>query len=190
MFLSLFQTALAALTVENLFFPNGLGFSRILRSARKPRHRVWYAVFVFVFSALSLETALLLPPQLFPAAWRAVLRPASLAVCSAVFYCLAALLLSRCLPRFYGRHGAVLAPAALNTVVLALPQAPLALSLGPAQGLAFAAGSALAFYLSSLVFTPIYRRCRSQDTPAAFRGLPAALLAVGLLSLAFFGFAP
>ena len=29
MFLSLFQTALAALTVENLFFPNGLGFSRI-----------------------------------------------------------------------------------------------------------------------------------------------------------------
>ena len=67
---------------------------------------------------------------------------------------------------------------------------PLALSLGPAQGLAFAAGSALAFYLGSLVFTPIYRRCRSQDTPAAFRGLPAALLAVGLLSLAFFGFAP
>ena len=53
-FLSLFQTALAALTVENLFFPNSLGFSRILRSARKPRHRVWYAVFVFVFSALSL----------------------------------------------------------------------------------------------------------------------------------------
>ena len=119
-----------------------------------------------------------------------MLRPASLAVCSAVFYCLAALVLSRCLPRFYGRHGAVLAPAALNTVVLALPQAPLALSLGPAQGLAFAAGSALAFYLGSLVFTPIYRRCRSQDTPAAFRGLPAALLAVGLLSLAFFGFAP
>ena len=140
---------------------------------------MWYAVFVFVFSALSLETALLLPPQLFPAAWRTVLRPASLAVCSAVFYCLAALLLSRCLPRFYGRHGAVLAPAALNTVVLALPQAPLALSLGPVQGLAFAAGSALAFYLGSLVFTPIYRRCRSQDTPAAFRGLPAALLAVG-----------
>lgn len=187
--LPVFWVVLAALTVENLLLPNGLGLSRMLRSARKPRHRAWYALFVFLFSAVSLELSLLLPPQLFPAAWRDVLHPLALALLAAAAYALAAFLLTRLAPRFMERHGAVLAPAAVNTVVLAVPFAREALALGALQGLGYAAGVGLAFYLTTLALTPAYERARSQDAPPAFRGLPAALLYVAVLSLASLGFA-
>lgn len=178
---------LAALTVENLLLPEGLGFSRMLRSARKPEHRAWYALFVGIFSAISLELSLLLTPQLFPS-FGNVLRPLSLALCAAAAYALAAALLSRLALRFYRRRGAVLAPAAINTVVLAMPYARQSLALDAVQGLGYAAGTAVLFYLVSLILTFAYGRCRSQFAPASFRGLPAALLTIAVLSMAFLGF--
>ena len=53
---------------------------------------------------------------------------------------------------------------------------------------AFKRGTALMFYLASLVLTPAYERCRSQSAPDCFRGLPAALLTIAVLSMAFLGF--
>ena len=80
--LQILWTLLAAMTVENLLLPGTLGFSRMLRAARKPEHRAWYAIFVGIFSAISLEMSLLIPPQLFPA-YANVLRPFCLALCAA-----------------------------------------------------------------------------------------------------------
>ena len=79
--LQILWTLLAAMTVENLLLPGTLGFSRMLRAARKPEHRAWYAIFVGIFSAISLELSLLIPPQLFPA-YANVLRPLCLALCA------------------------------------------------------------------------------------------------------------
>ena len=185
--LQILWTLLAAMTVENLLLPGTLGFSRMLRAARKPEHRAWYAIFVGIFSAISLELSLLIPPQLFPA-YANVLRPLCLALCAAAAYLAASFALRRLLPGFLRRHGSVLAPAAINTVVLALPYARQTLALDAIQGLAYAAGTALMFYLASFVLTPAYERCRSQAAPDCFRGLPAALLTIAVLSMAFLGF--
>ena len=143
--LQILWTLLAAMTVENLLLPGTLGFSRMLRAARKPEHRAWYAIFVGIFSAISLELSLLIPPQLFPA-YANVLRPLCLALCAAAAYLAASFALRRLLPGFLRRHGSVLAPAAINTVVLALPYARQTLALDAIQGLAYAAGTALMFY--------------------------------------------
>ena len=56
------------------------------------------------------------------------------------------------------------------------------------EGLGYAFGTGLMFYLASLILAPAYDRCASQDAPACFRGLPAALLTIAVLSLAFLGF--
>ena len=178
---------LAALTVENLLLPGTLGLSRMLRSARKPEHRLWYAGFVAIFSAVSLELSLLITPQLFPA-FGEVLRPFCLALCAGAAYCAASFALSRFAPGFFLRHGATLAPAAVNTIVLAMPFARQTLALGALEGLGYAFGTGLMFYLASLILAPAYDRCSSQDAPACFRGLPAALLTIAVLSLAFLGF--
>ena len=107
--LQILWTLLAAMTVENLLLPGTLGFSRMLRAARKPEHRAWYAIFVGIFSAISLELSLLIPPQLFPA-YANVLRPLCLALCAAAAYLAASFALRRLLPGFLRRHGSVLAP--------------------------------------------------------------------------------
>lgn len=180
-------TILAALTVENLLLPGTLGLSRMLRSARKPEHRLWYAGFVAIFSAVSLEVSLLLPPQLF-SPYGNVLRPFCLALCTGAAYCAASFLLSRFAPGFFRRHGSALAPAAINTIVLAMPFARQTLALGAVEGLGYAFGTGLLFYLVSLILAPAYDRCAEPHVPACFRGLPAALLTIAVLSLAFLGF--
>ena len=131
---------LAALTVENLLLPGTLGLSRMLRSARKPEHRLWYAGFVAIFSAVSLELSLLITPQLFPG-FGEVLRPFCLALCAGAAYCAASFALSRFAPGFFRRHGATLAPAAVNTIVLAMPFARQTLALGALEGLGYAFGT-------------------------------------------------
>lgn len=52
------------------------------------------------------------------------------------------------------KHGAVLAPAAINTVVLAMPYAQRAVGANAAEALFYALGCGAAFYLGSLVLTP------------------------------------
>lgn len=185
---SLFLTAAAALTVENFLFTGAVGFSRMLRSARKPEHRGWYALFVTLFSCVSAELSLLLPASLFPAGTSFWFRPLALALCAAAAYVLAAFLLRRFLPGFTRKHGAVLAPAAINTVVLAMPYAQRAVGANAAEALFYALGCGAAFYLGSLVLTPAYARCRHQAVPDCFQGLPASLLYIAILSLAFLGF--
>lgn len=50
-------TALLAVTAENLIFTGGIGFSRVLRAARKPKTIGIYSLFVGGFSLVSALVA-------------------------------------------------------------------------------------------------------------------------------------
>lgn len=186
MFAEMMATALLALGAENLLFAGGSGFSRALRSARRPAAAGRYALLVAWFS---LASALIgfrpLPP--FGTGGEA-LRPACFAAAAAGVYAATAALLRFLLPALYRRVSGLLAPAAVNTVVLAMPYVRRSFSFGPAAAAGYALGTGLAFYLASLLLAGAEPKCRNADMPAAFRGLPAAFLYVGILSMAFAGF--
>lgn len=57
------------------------------------------------------------------------------------------------------------------------------------QSLLYGAGSALGFTLVILLFAGLRERIALANVPAAFAGVPIALITAGLLSLAFMGFA-
>ena len=61
-------------------------------------------------------------------------------------------------------------------------------ALLPAVGLAL--GSCLGFLLLSWLTAEGMERLDNPDMPAAFRGLPATLVYLGLLALALMGFTP
>lgn len=186
MFLKLLFAALLALGTENLLFAGGIGFSRALRAARRPVSAGLFAGFVTLFSlASALLPAKLLPflPDFFRTA---PMIPVVVAVLDAVCYLLAAGILR--VVHLYDRCGPFLVPAAVNTLVLAMPFLRDSLAFSAVQAAGFAVGTGAAFFLAALVLAHAMELCRNPDIPLAFRGLPATLLYVGILSMAFAGF--
>jgi Na+-translocating ferredoxin:NAD+ oxidoreductase subunit A len=187
-FVRMLLTALMAVTTENIIFSGGIGFSHVLRAARKPRTLGLYSIFIIVFSLISILLGALLVPIL-PVSDRMIfLRPVILAVCVAAVYSMAAYGLNFFLPQFYKKQNQILSSAAINTVILSMPYVQKSFKLCLSDAAAFAVGTGVAFFLAASVLTHAVARFESDDMPRAFRGLPAVLLYIGILSLAFAGF--
>lgn len=187
MFARMTATALLALTAENLLFSGGVGFSRALRAARRPFSLLTYSLFVMLFSLGSAGTGVLVNPCLAGSRGE-FLRPAVYAAAAALMYLAAACVLRHLSPSFYERNAGPLAQSAANTVVLAVPYVQQIFGFGYAQALGYALGTGMSFFLASLVLSRAVKVCANPDMPEAFSGLPAALIYVGILSLAFTGF--
>ncbi len=177
--------ALLALTVESLLLSGGMGFSRVLRAARRPGSIGVFSLFVTLFSLMSAGSGLWLNRVL---AGNGALRTAALAAAAAVSYLLVAGLLRGLLPGFFKRNEQTVALAAVNTVVLAMPYVQELFGFGPVQAAGYALGTGAAFFLASLVLAGARGICSNPDMPEAFSGLPATLIYVGILSMAFAGF--
>ena len=61
-------------------------------------------------------------------------------------------------------------------------------TLNLAQALVYAVATALGYGLAMIIFAGIREHLALSDVPKAFRGVPIALISVGILALAFMGF--
>jgi electron transport complex protein RnfA len=180
-------TALAAVSAENIFFSGGIGFSRVLRAARKPQTIRLYSVFITFFSLVSILLSAVLNPLLQGSELLVFLRPVIFAGCAAVVYFAVSGLTRLIVPEFFKKHSIMLSSAAINTVVLSMPYVQRNFKYGLPESAAFAVGTGAAFFLAATVLTYSVASYRNDDMPKAFRGLPAVLLYLGILSLAFAG---
>lgn len=190
MFLKLVLAALLAVGTENLLFTGGAGFSRALRAAQRPASIGVYSLLITWFTLLSALAGIWMSPLLPKYGRTAVLWSSCFAAAAAAAYLLTYLLARAVLPlRAMKKIGPLLAPSALNTIVLAMPYAQRGFALAPVQAAGYALGTGAAFYLASAVLAHAEAKCRNPDMPEAFSGLPASILYIGILSMAFAGFA-
>lgn len=187
-FVQLMLTALMAVTTENILFSGGIGFSRVLRAARKPRTLGMYSVLVTFFSLVSILLSSWIGPALVGNDMLTYLRPVIFSLCAAAVYLVAAFLLKYFFSAFFKKYGEILSPAAINTIVLSMPFAQKSFKLDVASAVAFALGTGVAFFLAAAVVARVMVRYKNDDMPKAFSGLPAVLIYIGILSLAFVGF--
>ena len=186
MFGKMLTAALLALTAENLLFAQGAGFSRALRAARRPASAGIYSLFVTVFSLGSGLAGFLLSP-LFSAEPRQIAYPAVIAAAAALLYLIAAAVLRSAAKPFFEKYSAILAQAAVNTVVLAIPFLQQEFTFGLPETIGFALGTGAAFFLAVLFLEQALRICSNPDMPRAFSGLPGVLIYIGILSMVFAG---
>ena len=180
--------ALLAVTAENLLFIGGLGFSRVIRAARKPK-TIWrYSLLVGIFTFVSTLCGIGLNALLEPAFQTfSMLRTVVFAVCTTVAYLIAVLVLRRFLPTWYRRVEPLLASSAINTIVLSMPFLQHTVNMDVWQALGSSIGTGVAFLFASGVLARTLARYKSADVPSAFRGLPSILIYIGVLSMALFG---
>lgn len=187
-FVQMLLTALLAVTAENIIFSGGIGFSRVLRAARKPKTLGIYALFVAFFSLISVLLSSLWSSLVAEGPALVIIRPAVFAGLVALVYVVSAYTAKSFFPNFYRKYGMLLSPAAMNTVVLSMPYIQKSFKLNVTDAAGFALGTGIAFFLAALALAYTLDKYRNQtEMPKAFSGLPAVLLYVGILSMAFAG---
>lgn len=182
---------LVAATMQNTVLTTGLGSAAMLRMLRRPRMLVSFGGLLLIFSVAT--TALFHPiDNLLPVTWVfLMLRPLIIVILAALLYIVTMLITSRRFPHWYKRWRHLLPLAALNNLVVGITLVinyQASLTFFPALGLS--AGSAVGFLALSAITAEGMSRIDNPDTPAAFRGLPATLVYLGLLALALMGFNP
>lgn len=180
---------LTAAFVQNLVLSAGFGSSTLLRITRRPRDILLFSGMLCGFSLLTVLIAYPLD-LLIGTSWDAkLIRPVLLIVIAALLYIGAALILKKRFPPAYQRVRRTLPLATFNNVVIGVAlivNHQFSVSLAGAVGLSL--GSCLGFLVLSLLTAEARDRMDNPDVPQAFRGLPIALVYLGLMALALLGF--
>lgn len=175
---------LAALTTESMLFSRGIGFSRVLKAARKGWAIGLYAGLICIFSLLSALFSPMVAGWL-PAFW----FPLSVAVLAAAWYLAACLILAFAVPKVYREISEYLPSAAINSVVLSIPFLGGMAQWSVGECIGFALGTGISFWIVGWLLVEMMPRLTHISVPRAFRGTPAVFLYLAILALAFLGFA-
>lgn len=184
----LFALALAAVTAENFILARFLDIPPFLGRGR-PRGAV-LGMGLAVTAALSLGSMLAwtVEAYLLGPLGLAYLRPAVCLLLVAGLVYGTGPLLRKYLPEDWAALAVYLPLAAVNGAVLgaALWSTGGALTLGTAAACGVLAG--LWFTAALVLFSSVWERLEFSQPPKSFAGLPLALVAAGLLVMAFLGF--
>lgn len=184
-----FLYAVMAVFAQNAVFTRALGVSRLVKIVGDGTDPWSFGLLLCCIQLIAAPLGYLANDWLESFPYRTYVRPLAMLACAAVafFLVLGVIVLAR---RVEGARALVgaLPMATFNTCVLGtmLISATQHFTFGQTMG--FALGSGVGYVLAVQVVLEGQRKLDSQRVPAAFRGLPVALLYIGILALAIYGF--
>lgn len=107
----------------------------------------------------------------------------------ALFVQLVEIILKKAMPPLYKALGVYLPLITTNCAVLGVTMLNINNELTFAEAIVNALGGGLGFTLALVLFAGVRSRTEHSDIPAAFKGIPATLIAASIVSLSFMGFA-
>ncbi len=185
--IKLLLVMLWAATVENAVFTRALGSSQLLIETGKPRGMFGLSAmltFMMTVSALLCTPVTALADLIFTNAY--IGRPVAMTVAIAAVYALICLLLWFVSPRTYRRVASRLAFASFNGALLGCVLIMQDRGYDLVEQLGYAIGGAAGFILAIVIVREGERRIAISRVPKVFRGYPATLIYIGLVSLAVF----
>ncbi|NMA07401.1 MAG: NADH:ubiquinone oxidoreductase, subunit RnfA [Ruminococcaceae bacterium] len=182
--------AIAAMTVENAVFSKGVGISRLLLLVESP-------VDTALFTGLMISTTVLSGIMYyFVMRWLALpeltiiyIRALVLIVCMSFAFLLVFIFSIKLIPRRRAKKAISTLPlATFNNMVLGTVLLSATSKLTFVETVIFNIGSGLGFLLAVVLVKEGYKKQKSNDVPAAFRGIPITLIYLGAIALALYGF--
>ena len=186
---SIVSIMLAGILTDNMVLAKFLGICPFLGVSKKINTA--FAMSVAVTLVMLLATAVTWPLYAF------VLVPLGLDYLQTIAFILviAALvqlveiLLKKFLPPIYTALGIYLPLITTNCAVLGITLLNFQESYNFVESLANALGAGLGFMLAMIIFAGVRTRLEKSDIPEFLKGLPITLIAAGIVSLSFLGFA-
>lgn len=185
-----FVYAVAAVFAQNAVFSRALGVSRLVKLVEDS------TVDTLTFGGLMCLIQLIAAPLahyanrwLQPLSFRGAVRPLVFVLCSAAAFLVVLALVLLVFRLQNAKQMVVVLPmATFNSAVMGMLLLTATQNFTLLQTMGFALGTGVGYMLAVIIVTEGQRKLRSRAVPAAFKGLPATLLYIGILSLAIYGF--
>ena len=190
--ISFFTAALAAIFVENTIFTRALGTSRMLMIIKSPKTMLKFGVLLTCITTVSGFLAWLVNLYIRRLSFKYYIEPLAFVFVLVFVYVAVSLALYFLYPQRYKKYSEILLLAVFNcaslgAILLPAHNSLLSVEASLATWVGFSFGTGIAFFLATLLVFEGTRKLKGSHIPKAFRGLPATLIYIGILSLAFYG---
>ena len=184
----IFAILVSAILVDNFVLSKFMGICPFIGVSKKTSSAMGMSVavtFVMVMSAAltyPIYTYILLPNGL------EYLRTMAFILVIALFVQLVEIIIKRFMPPLYKALGIYLPLITTNCAVLGVTILNIDSEYNFGYSLVNAFGAGIGFMVALLLFSGIRERIDNADVPKMFKGVPAALIAAGIVAASFMGF--
>ena len=178
---------LTALFVENIIFTRALGTSWLFYLTKNPKEILKYTLLLTGVTTLSGIIGYPLRGLLHSHEMSHVLVPIMFIVITAAVYLAAYFVIIKFFPEKFENPGLNLGTAVFNCAALGTLLVPANIRLDLISTVGYGIGMSLGFGLAAVIVGYGLTRLEYCRVPKIFRGVPIALIYLGLLSLAFYG---
>ena len=183
-----FLIIISAIFVNNIVLAQFLGICPYLGVSNKLSTATGMSMAVcFVITLATLVTYLLNQYLLVPLKIEFLQTIAFILVIAALVQ-MVEIVLKKVSPSLYQALGIFLPLITTNCAVLGVAILVIQKDFNLAQSIVYAFSTAIGFGLALTVFAGIREHLALNDVPKAFKGVPIAIVSVGILALAFMGF--
>lgn len=186
---SIVSIILAGILTDNMVLSKFLGICPFLGVSKKLNTA--FAMSVAVTLVMLLATAVTWPLYAFVLVPLGIdyLQTIAFILVIAALVQLVEILLKKFLPPIYKALGIYLPLITTNCAVLGITLLNFQKNYNFLESLANALGAGLGFMMAMIIFAGIRTRLEKSDVPEFLKGLPITLIAAGIVSLSFLGFA-
>lgn len=178
---------LTALFVENIIFTRALGTSWLFYLTKNPKEILKYTLLLTGVTTLSGIIGYPLRGLLHSHEMSHVLVPIMFIAITAAVYLAAYFVIIKFFPEKFENPGLNLGTAVFNCAALGTLLVPANIRLDLISTIGYGIGMSLGFGLAAVIVGYGLTRLEYCRVPKIFRGVPIALIYLGLLSLAFYG---
>ena len=188
MFVDILLLMLSAVLVENSIFAKFLGICPFLGVSEKPDTALGMGFAVtFVMTLSSAATWAIYNLILGPFGLEYLETIAFILIIASLVQ-LIEMFLRKFIPALYGALGIYLPLITTNCAVLGSALLNIQNGYNFIQSVAYGFSSAIGFTMAIVIFAGVRERVSYAEPPKCFRGTPIALIAAGLIAMAFSGF--
>ena len=186
--MNILMLMLSAVLIENFIFSKFLGICPFLGVSEKPATAAGLGcAVVFVITLSSAVTWAIYYGILVPFRLEYLKTIAFILIIAALVQIIE-LFLRRYIPALYGALGIYLPLITTNCAVLGTALLNIENEYSFLDSVLYGFFAAVGFTMAIVIFAGVRSRMRYSDCPKAFRGVPIALIAAGLIAMAFSGF--
>lgn len=186
--LSYFAIVIGAVFVNNVVLAQFLGICPFLGVSSKVETSLGMGAAVTFVMAIASVVAWLLQTYLLVPFGIEYMQTIVFILVIAALVQMVEIILKKVSPALYQALGIFLPLITTNCAVLGVAILMIQKEFSLLQGVVYAVSSALGFALALVLFAGIRERLDFEEVPAAFRGVPIALVTAGILAMASMGF--
>lgn len=179
--------ALVAMSLENAIFTRALGIGKSMFTVQRTKRIVLYGGMVTLMTTLASMLCSPLSEMDAVRSWPSYYRAVLYLIVLSILYVVCHFLMMLLPERFRSMTGGFLALAVFNCGVFGSVLLCSVQTYDFAQFVGFGFGTGIGFTIAYLLVVEGRRRAELSSVPKAFRGFPATIMYIGILSLAFYG---